>query len=178
MNPIWYTITGVIDPNIAQQLIMWVNQQVIGAPAATLQNFKLIVLISSGGGDIDSAIRIYNYLKALPIVVETIGLSQVDSAANIIFLAGQRRSAVKRCRFFLHEGTFTIGNPTAPLGVHEETLSILKSLSMRHVDILTTELGKNPEEVRVLLNEGKILDIDAAISLGLVHQSIDKLPVG
>jgi ATP-dependent Clp protease protease subunit len=71
---------------------------------------KLKLMLSSGGGDVDTAIRIYHYIKALPIEVETIGFSQIDSAANMVFLAGKKRTAIKGCRFFLHEGTFTIGN--------------------------------------------------------------------
>ena len=100
----WYTITGNIDANTAHQLITYVNGQIYRTDIK-----KLKLLISSGGGDVDSAIRIYSYLKALDIEIETIAFSQIDSAANIIYAAGNKRIAIKGCRFFLHEGTFTTG---------------------------------------------------------------------
>src|SRR3989338_8002920 len=60
MEEIWYTITGPIAVNTAHELITWVNAQIYNLP---IKRLKLI--ISSNGGDIDSAIRIYVYLKSL-----------------------------------------------------------------------------------------------------------------
>jgi ATP-dependent Clp protease, protease subunit len=172
MEEVWYTITRTIDPNTAQQLIAWVNGQIYVAPIKRLK-----LMISSGGGDVDSAIRIYAYLKSLPIEVTTIGFSQIDSAANIIFLGGEIRLAVKNCRFFLHEGTFTIGNPTASLHIHEETLTILKELLKKHIDILSKETGKSTADVKKTLEEGRILTTEQAKEFGLVQDIIEKLPL-
>lgn len=91
----WYTITGNIDANTAHQLITYVNGQIYRTDIK-----KLKLLISSGGGDVDSAIRIYSYLKALAIEIETIAFGQIDSAANIIYAAGKKRVAIKRLPFF------------------------------------------------------------------------------
>ncbi|OGI59608.1 hypothetical protein A2814_02980 [Candidatus Nomurabacteria bacterium RIFCSPHIGHO2_01_FULL_38_19] len=172
MEEIWYTITGPIAVNTAHELITWVNAQIYNLP---IKRLKLI--ISSNGGDIDSAIRIYVYLKSLPIEVETIAFSQIDSAANLIYVAGSKRTAIKGCRFFLHEGIFTIGNSTATLHNHEENLSILRELSKRHVDILSQEINKTEGEVKKLLENSTILNTDKAKELGLVHNIVDKIPL-
>lgn len=168
---IWYTITGAIDPNTAQQLIVWVNQQIYNAKIS-----KLTVFLSSTGGDVDSAIRIYTFLKGLPFKVQTIGFSQIDSAANLIFLGGTTRTALKGCRFFLHEGSFTIGNQTAPLHGHEETLTVLKELLKRNVEIIAAETSKSSEEISGILREGKIYSTKTAVDFGIVNEIIDKLP--
>lgn len=170
---IWYTITGGIDPNTAHQLITWVNGQLYNND----QVKKLVVFISSGGGDIDSAIRIYSYLKGLPIEVETVGFSQIDSAANTIFLAGSVRKALKGCRFFLHEGTFTIGNQTAVLHAHEETLVVLRELLKRNIEIIASETGKEQKQIGDILREGKIYTTKEALEFGLATESIEKLPL-
>lgn len=92
---IWYTYTGVINPDLIAGAISWLSNKVYQGKVT-----KLKFILSSTGGDIDSAIRLYDYLKALPFDVETIGFGQIDSAANVIFLAGIKRFAVKDCRFF------------------------------------------------------------------------------
>ncbi len=172
MQELWYTITGAIDANTAQQFISWINGQIYVMNIKTLK-----IIISSIGGDVDSAIRIYYYLKSLPFDVETIGFSQIDSAANIVFVGGKKRIAIKGCRFFLHEGTFTIGNPTANLHAHEETLILLKELVKRHTSILAIETGKTTEEIKKALEESTVLSEEKAKEFGIVHEIIEKLPL-
>lgn len=172
MEEQWYTITGGIDINTAHNLITYVNGQIYGSNIK-----KLKIILSSNGGDVDSAIRIYSYLKALSIEIETVALSQIDSAANIIYAAGSKRVAIKGCRFFLHEGTFTNGSQTATLHVHEEALTIFKELMKKHVGILSKETGKKEKEINKLLHESTILTAEKAKELGLVHEILEKLPL-
>lgn len=172
MEEQWYTITGGIDINTAHNLITYVNGQIYGSNIK-----KLKIILSSNGGDVDSAIRIYSYLKALSIEIETIALSQIDSAANIIYAAGSKRVAIKGCRFFLHEGTFTNGSQTATLHIHEEALTIFKELMKKHVGILSKETGKKEKEINKLLHESAILTAEKAKELGLVHEILEKLPL-
>lgn len=138
----WYTITGGIDANTAHQLITYVNAQIYQTNIK-----KLKILLSSGGGDLDSALRIYSYLKALSIEVETIAFSQIDSAANIIYLAGSNIVAIKGCRFLFHEGTFTTGAQTTTLHNHEEALLIFRELLKKHISVLSKETGKTEKEI-------------------------------
>lgn len=172
MNEQWYTITGAIDVNTAHSLITYVNGQIYNSEIK-----KLKIIISSNGGDIDSAIRIYSYLKALSIEVETIAFSQIDSAANIIYVAGNKRIAIKGCRFFLHEGTFTTGAQTTTLHNHEEALTLFKELSKKHVGILSKETGKKEKEITELLIKSTILTAEKAKDIGLVHEILEKLPL-
>jgi len=172
MEEQWYTITGGIDVNTAHNLITYINGQIYGSNIK-----KLKILLSSTGGDIDSAIRIYSYLKALSIEIETIAFSQIDSAANIIYSAGSKRIAIKGCRFFLHEGTFTVGAQTTTLHNHEESLVILRELLKKSINILSKETGKNEEEIKKLLQTSTILSAEEAKELGLIHEILEKLPL-
>ncbi|MBU6370459.1 MAG: ATP-dependent Clp protease proteolytic subunit [Patescibacteria group bacterium] len=171
MSEDWYTITGGIDSNVAQNLMTYVNGRIYNSDIK-----KIRVLISSTGGDVDSAIRIYSYLKALPFEVETIALSQIDSAANIIYVAGQQRIAIKGCRFFLHEGTFTTGAQTTTLHNHEEALLIFKELLKKHINILAKETSKKEEDINKLLQTSTIMDAEKAKEFGFVHEILEKLP--
>lgn len=172
MNEMWYTYTGAITPEQVGIAIGWINSQLYSGTYTKLKFF-----LSSNGGDVDSSIRLYDFLKACPLEVEMFGFGQIDSAANIIFLAGGGRFAVKSCRFFLHEGTFTIGNPTSALKVHEETLRILKELLIRTSKIISSETGKDLASIRNTLSQGKIFTTDEAKRFGIVHEIIEKLPV-
>lgn len=168
----WYTITGYIDANTAQQLITYLNGQIYRTDIK-----KLKLIISSSGGDVDSAIRIYAYLKALPIEIETIALSQIDSAANIIYAAGSKRVAIAGCRFFLHEGTFTSASQTTTLHNHEEAVLIFRELLKRHVQILAKTIGKTEEDIKKLLTASTVLNDKEAKDLGFVHEILEKLPL-
>lgn len=168
----WYTITGYIDANTAQQLITYLNGQIYRTDIK-----KLKLIISSSGGDVDSAIRIYAYLKASPIEIETIALSQIDSAANIIYAAGNKRVAIKGCRFFLHEGTFTSAAQTTTLHNHEEAVLIFRELLKRHVQILSKTIGKTEDEIKKLLTASTVLNDEEAKKLGFVNEILERLPL-
>lgn len=168
----WYTITGNIDYNTAHNLITWVNNQIYSSDIK-----KLKIIISSGGGDMESAIRIYSYLKALSIDVETIAFSQIDSAANTIYAAGSKRIATKDCRFLLHDGTFTTGFKTTNLHKHEEILVIFKELTKKSVNILVSETGITEKEISKLMQKSTFLTAEEAKKIGLVHEILEKLPL-
>jgi len=173
MREIWYTLTGNIDPNVVGTAITWINGQIYNTPG--LEQIKF--LVSSTGGDIDSAIRLHDYLKALPLKVETIGFGQVDSAAVTIFLAGENRIAVKGCRFTIHEGTYNIGQPSAPLHVHEETLRLFHTLLERNIEIIAYDTGKTKTKIKSIAKIGEGLSCEKAKELGVVTEIVDKLPL-
>ncbi|MFA5131249.1 MAG: ATP-dependent Clp protease proteolytic subunit [Patescibacteria group bacterium] len=172
MEEQWYTITGDIDTNIAQNLIVWVNNALY---SSNIKRLKII--ISSGGGDIDSAIRIYSYLKALPIEIEMIAFSQIDSAANVIFSAGSKRIAINGCRFLLHEGIFTSGHKTATLHNHDEALITFKELLKKSISIISQETGKTEAEIGNLMQNSTFLTTEEAKALGLVTEILEKMPL-
>lgn len=165
----FFTLTGVIDAKLVADTIIWANDHFLSGNMK-----KLRFHISSIGGDVDSALRLYDFLKALPIEIEMIGFGQVDSAANIIFLAGTKRIAVKNCRFLLHQGTYQGHQGSMPLAMHEEAMNLFNELHRRHIEIITSETGKNKTEIEKLLKEGKILTTNQAKDLGIVHEIIEK----
>jgi len=174
---ILFTLTGEINANVVAEAINWITNQLYLNKSATPDQkiTKLKFHISSIGGDIDSAIRLYDYLTALPVEVETVGFGQVDSAAVTIFAAGKQRLALEKCRFLIHEGTFTIGNPVASLHNHEETLLFLQQLLKRNIEIIATTTKKSAGDIEAVLRKGDILSAEKAKAFGLVTDIIKKL---
>jgi len=63
---------------------------------------KFHINISSNGGMVFHAVSIFNFLNGLEGVdVHTHNLGQIDSSANLIFLAGNKRTASKASTFLL-----------------------------------------------------------------------------
>ncbi len=169
---IWYTLTGEIEKKAAQDAIQWINDQLYTKPVTHLR-----FLVASSGGDIDTGTNLYMYLKSLPIEVETIGFGVVDAAAALIFLGGKRRLAVDGCRFFFHEGEYTVKLQTASLSTHEEALSIFRRNLHEMIYVIARESGNDTETVAQMLKRSKIMQTQEALDFGLATAIIETLPL-
>src|SRR5712691_3344892 len=85
-----------ISPQSIQKLLTecaaWANQG----------TKEIYLLFASFGGNIAAGIVAYNTLRSLPVKLITHNIGNVDSIANIIFLAGQERLAVPHSTFMFH----------------------------------------------------------------------------
>lgn len=64
---------------------------------------SLTVLFSSEGGSTDQSISLYNFIRQLPVSISIHAVGHVGSAANIVYLAADQRTAAPHSRFFFHE---------------------------------------------------------------------------
>lgn len=167
----WYALTGEINENKVAEAIIWINEQMSHQRVARLR-----FLITSTGGDLDCAIRLHDYLEALPVSLATIGVGQVDSAAVLVFLAGKERLAVRKCRFRIHEAIYDMGDPRAFLSRHKEAVSFLEEIDRRNTEILAKGTKKTPESIQEFKKRGGILGAVEAVAFGIATEVIDKLP--
>lgn len=137
---------------------------------------EFTLYISSTGGDIDSAIRFYDFVKATGIKLNTVGFGQVDSAAIILFLCGKEKILIENCRIRLHAPTYNGPQQSQVISVHTETASLLQELDTRYFEILTHELPKF-KDVRGVFAKGKILKTADALNLGIASRIEKTLPV-
>ena len=63
---------------------------------------SLVLMMSSTGGDLPSAFTAFNFLTAAPLTVTTYNIGNIESASNLIFLAGEIRAASPTSQFMLH----------------------------------------------------------------------------
>ena len=73
-----------------------------------VQAETLYFSISSSGGSVDAGIALYHFLKALPCKIVMHNIGSIDSIANVVFMAGHRRYAVRQASFLLHGVTFNL----------------------------------------------------------------------
>ncbi len=62
----------------------------------------LHLLLNSPGGSVPVALGVANFLEGLPCKVVTYNMSRVDSAAILLYAAGEERVCLPEARFFAH----------------------------------------------------------------------------
>lgn len=129
------------------------------------------LLLNSPGGHVASGIGVYNTLRALPSKVHTYNIGSVDSITNVIFQAGETRTAAEDATFLFHGVATTIH---AQARFDEAQLSeILDSIekdNSRIVDILARHTSIDVEQGREFIRKGKTLRAEEALKHGVIEK--------
>jgi len=168
-----HTVHYLTDVNVASvRQLMEVCMAAISNAEKPATEIKLY--ISSKGGDTVAGFTAYNFLKTLPVKLTTHNLSNVESIANVIFMAGSERTASPLSRFLLHPLYWGFGTPNADHLRLREWTSCLDDDLDRFVKVFDLETqGFNfPEKPvwRDLITSTTIADPDRAGSLGLIQR--------
>jgi len=152
-----------VDQRVTNVLVAYlVELQLIGAT-------KLTLAISSQGGNVVSGVTIYNLLMSMPFVIETHNFGNVDSIANVIFLAGSKRYANPTATFMFHGVGFN-GNATERLEEKNllEKLDVIKSEHKRISRLIAVRSGL-PERVGLnLFKQQRTKDASWAMDKGFI----------
>lgn len=107
------------------------------------------VRINSPGGVADEGIAIYNALKRYKGGVDTHNDALAASAASIVFLAGENRTASTGSRVMIHRAlTIDIGNATQ----FRKTADTLETYDRSLVEIYSQYMDKSSDEIMSLLD--------------------------
>jgi ATP-dependent protease ClpP protease subunit len=130
------------------------------------------ILISSHGGWISAGLTAYNYLKRLPVHIETVNFGVVESAAVMLFCAGKQRISLPNARFMLHNPGRQLQVKSEPLALYEsnlkEMIEDIKIDRRRTAQVVAKTTGKSIEEVERLIIENKVMNAEEAREMGLV----------
>ena len=132
---------------------------------------RVVILISSPGGDVFSGLSAYNFLKGSPIFVETHNFGSIDSIAATLFCAGKKRFSVPHARFLLHGVSF--GFPQGARLEEMQLQEVVKSLKIDTENIagvIAANTGKSEEEVMKAIRERTTLNPEQALEFGLIHE--------
>ncbi|OGY17584.1 MAG: hypothetical protein A2784_00550 [Candidatus Chisholmbacteria bacterium RIFCSPHIGHO2_01_FULL_48_12] len=168
----YFTFTGDVSVSNTQELIHFFNSKIIDGNYTE----TFTIFLSSIGGDIDAAIRTYDFLKSIPNKIHTIGFGQIDSSAITIFLAGDKRTVLQKTRFRFHEPTYHMQQADSILSFFGERVGLFQELDKRLKEITSQETGKSISQINKLYSEGKILNTQEAKNLGIVHEVVSQLP--
>jgi len=155
--------------------------QVNGASANALMNAidqqilkgkkKIVLLISTPGGQVFHGISVYNFLKGIPVEIETHNFGSIDSIGNIIYVAGSKRFSVPDARFLMHPVSMNFGqNASLEEKQLEEKLKSLKIDEQNIAKIIGKEVSKTTEVIEKDMRERTTLNPDEAKEYGFVHE--------
>lgn len=138
------------------------------------QNQKFTELrlnIQSFGGSVTGAVAMYNYLKTLPFDIETHNLGEVTSAAVLLYLAGNVRTAERYSKFVIHPISFPASGNLSYFQVQEIANTLEKDIAL-YASIVNRETDSlrrvhNIEEI--LKGKSIALTPEAAQKCGIVN---------
>lgn len=166
MQNISFFLSGRITQSTVAEFIAFLQGKALYADAIT-------ILIKSGGGNVSDAIAIAKIIESIQVEEKTtINISNVDSAANIVFAAGTNRLSVESGLFYLHS-------------VQKELNGVFDSTQLRHyadeidqdfnriVDYLCVRTGEKSQVWRDYMSRGVLINSFEAINLGLATAICD-----
>lgn len=157
--------TGPVTASTCRQLLE-------KASLAVEQNASGLVLnIATMGGECSYGFTMYNFVRALPIPVHTHNLGTVESMGNIIFLAGDRRTACNHSKFLFHPFHWHVQGAVDHSRMSEYAMSLDYDLQLyaRIVSERTQAAAEKLEIEKYLIAAPRILDPQQAITAGLIH---------
>lgn len=147
--------------------------QLIEKASLTVQHNAtgLVVNIATMGGECSYGFTMYNFLLALPIPVHTHNLGTVESMGNIIFLAGERRTACEHSKFLFHPCHWHVQGAVDHSRMSEYAMSLDYDLQRyaRIVAQRTSQAAEKLDTERYLIAAPRILDPHQALASGLIH---------
>ncbi|WP_137974426.1 ATP-dependent Clp protease proteolytic subunit [Pseudomonas sp. F(2018)] len=137
---------------------------------------ELVIKIATMGGECSYGFSLYNFLISLPVPVKTHNLGTVESMGNIIFLAGEQRTACHHSKFLFHPFHWTLNGAVDHARMSEYAMSLDYDLQL-YVSIVEerTRGAQVPLDVLDCLTAApRIINAQDAFASGLIH-SVDCL---
>jgi ATP-dependent protease ClpP protease subunit len=163
-----------------------VNVNTTEALLATMANIasqgipRVVLCLSSPGGDVMSGMNLYNVLRAMPFELVTHNVGNVDSIGNAIFLAGAHRRACPHSTFMFHGVAFTAeaGKQFDEKLLRERLDSVLAD-QKRIGAILEERSTLARAQIEPLFRDAQTKDAEWAVSAGIVDEVADiEIPAG
>jgi ATP-dependent Clp endopeptidase proteolytic subunit ClpP len=165
MNESFIRFFAPVMPNTADMLFRAIDSKV----KAKVE--RLYILISSPGGSVFHGLSLYNYLKGLPIEINTYNFGSVDSIGVIIYCAGKKRFSVPHSRFLIHGVKFNInGQVSMDEKQIEEHLKGLKIDQQNIARVIADTTGKPMHKIEEDMHNRTTLNPQEAKDYGLVHE--------
>lgn len=123
------------------------------------------------GGECSYGFSLYNFLISLPVVVRTHNLGTVESMGNIIFLAGERRTACEYSKFLFHPFHWNLNGSVDHARMSEYAMSLDYDLDL-YARIVSerTSCNREPLDVSEYLKASpQIFNATEALRAGLIH---------
>ena len=129
----------------------------------------ITVVISSNGGLVTPALQLYSLIRSFPVKIKTHGQVFVGSAANLLFLAGDERSADANAKFVFHPtqapvlGAFNTPQFDDQMRLMNDSNEILEQIYHDRTKLPDADIKRFQHEM-------VIYDAPKALELGIVQR--------
>lgn len=165
MNELYIRFMAPVIPETTDQLVRVLDKAI----QSKIERINL--MLSSPGGSVFHGLSLFNFLKGMPIEVNTYNFGSVDSIGVIIFCAGQKRFSVPHARFLIHGVRFN-----AKGGVSFDEMQLQEHLKSVKIDqeniarVIADTTGKALHKIEEDMNSRTTLNPNQAKDYGLVHE--------
>ena len=135
---------------------------------------NITIVMDSPGGQLDATILTYSFIRALPAQIDTHASGFVMSAATLLFLAGQERSADRNAHFLFHPAQ----SLSTAIGAVGEPQLRERLLSFETIKEVTAQIYHDrthlaDADIERFTRETVIYTADQALASGLVQTVTD-----
>jgi ATP-dependent protease ClpP protease subunit len=172
--------SSTTEPSATRQYIIFqapindtTSSRLISIVAGSVQKgiSDIHIIVSSNGGSVSDALVIYNFLRAVPAKVTTYNLSTVQSAGELIYLAGEKRISAANGIFMFHNIRQDFGKPPSLSLEDADDQKTFLSMNTDRVDSIYRErTSLTAAQIETFKRHSVYLDATAARDTGIVHE--------
>ena len=121
----------------------------------------LVIHLNTHGGDVYSALAIYDLLVYTDLEVQIVTHGACMSAGIIILMAGDIRCSMPNCQFMVHYGEEFVNSETG--ATHS------RMLTKKFKDMIKDGTGLSTRKVNALMKTESYFDAQQAVEMGFVN---------
>jgi ATP-dependent protease ClpP protease subunit len=137
---------------------------------------EITIAVTSPGGSLVPTLQLYERLISLPIKLKTHGVRAVDSAANVLFLAGSERTAHPHTAFLFHSAYVPVRQGLTRAQA-EENSQELQRLEQTLAQLYLARTRLSSTAIAQFSQESVVYDARTALRLGIIDR-IERLSLG
>lgn len=164
---------GDVSEQSVNQMITFVTQNIFAAENQKQQVEELIIQIASNGGSSDHGLLAYNFLRQMNVKKTTINVGNVDSAAALIFCAGDSRLAMQTSRFTLHGAMTTIQGQFSGAKL-QEIADLNKRITDDYVKVIADTTKQKKATLQKKIESGYVIDAAESKNIDLVTELLNQ----
>ena len=164
--------TIVVSQPISQRIGGEITEQLAVLDAESQEPIR-VVMGNAPGGDFETALSTYDFLRSVSSPVTMVGGGRISGAGVVVFVGAtaNRRAALPHVRFRLEEPTQREDTGSASDLV--EMAEQAEELRERIVRVLVDATGQENEQVQRDLRRQRAFDAEEAREYGLVDQIVE-----
>lgn len=159
-------LAGFVKEDTATQFL-----EQITALECTDMSKAISVYIDTYGGNVDSALCMYDAMKSCCCPIVTIGIGKVMSCGVLLLAAGDKgnRYITENTRIMIHEVS---GGTFGPISDMENTVAETRRMQDVYISLLSNDTGKTKTKILKDMQSHKYMSAAEAVKYGIVDKMV------